>query len=92
MIFADSRYATGKVYKAYTSKLNANSIVVARRFPVAKSAFYYYTWSEGDRAENVAANFLGDSNLWWRIMDFNPEIANPFSIAVGTSIRIPYEQ
>ena len=92
MLFSDSRYATGRVYKAYNSKSGANSIVVARRFPSARSAFYYYTWKEGDRVENVAANLLGDANLWWTIMDFNPEIANPFSIPVGTNIRVPYEQ
>lgn len=92
MLFSDSRYATGRVYKAYNSKLYAYSIVVTRRFPVDRSAFYYYVWSEGDRVENVAATLIGDANLWWRIMDFNPEIANPFSIAVGTSLRIPYEQ
>lgn len=92
MIFSDSRYATGRVYKAYSSKTAANSIVVARQFPEDSSAFYYYAWKDGDRIEGVAANLLADSNLWWRVMDFNPEIANPFSIPVGTIIRIPYEQ
>jgi hypothetical protein len=91
MIFTDSRYASGTVYKAYTPKVDANSIIVLRRFPVATSNFFYYTWKEGDRAELLAAKLLGSSNLWWKILDFNPEIPNPFSIAVGTALRIPYE-
>jgi hypothetical protein len=91
MIFSDSRYASANVYKAYNSKVAANSVVVARRFPRERSAFFYYTWKEGDRIEGVAASVLNEPNLWWRIMDFNPEIANPFSIPIGSVLRIPYE-
>lgn len=89
MIFSDSRYATGRIYKAYNSKAEANTIVVAREWPELQSSFFYYVWREGDRAESVAASLLGNSNLWWSIMDFNPEIANPLSIPVGTILRIP---
>jgi hypothetical protein len=92
MIFSDSRYATANVYKAFTPKLGGNSVVVLREFPFNSSAFFYYIWRDGDRVENVAANLLEDSNLWWKIMDFNPEIANPFSISIGTIVRIPYDQ
>jgi len=91
MIFTDSRYATASIYKAYSPKVGSNSIVVRREFPSASSAFFYYTWKEGDRVELLAARLLGDSNLWFKIMDFNPELPNPFSIVVGSNIRIPYE-
>lgn len=91
MIFSDSRYASALIYKAYSSKIQANSVVVSRVFPVSSSEFYYFVWKDGDRVENVAANLLGDSNLWWKILDYNPEIANPLSIAVGTTLRIPFE-
>lgn len=90
MIFSDSRYATAKVYKTENPKTQNNSIVVQREWPELQSNFFYYIWIEGDRAESVAARLLGDSNLWWSIMDFNPEIINPFSIPVGTILRIPY--
>jgi len=32
---------------------------------------------------------LGLPEYWWQIMDFNPEIINPFTITSGTYIRIP---
>lgn len=91
MIFADSRYASGTIYRAFSPKLDASSLVVTRTFPNETSTFIYYVWKQGDRIENVAARLLDNANLWWRIMDFNPEIANPFSIAVGTLLRVPYD-
>jgi hypothetical protein len=41
--------------------------------------------------DNLALRYLGKSNLWWQIMDINPEIVDPFSIEPGTPIRIPNE-
>jgi prophage DNA circulation protein len=37
----------------------------------------------------VAFKLLGSAALWWKIMDFNPEIVDPFSIPVGATIRVP---
>lgn len=90
MIFADSRYATGKVYKTFVPRINAKSVVVDRRFPTDTSKFYFYRISAGERLEQVAQNTLGDSSLWYRIMDYNPEIINPFNIPLGTTVRVPY--
>jgi hypothetical protein len=60
-----------------------------RSFPVQKSKFYHYTWVEKDRIDILAEEFLGSPDLWWVIMDFNPELIDPFDIAVGTVLRIP---
>lgn len=89
MLFTDSRYATGTFSKTFIPKRNAYHLSVLREFPVDQSNFYYYAWRERDRVENVAATLLGDANLWWRIMDYNPELLDPFSIPVGTPVRIP---
>jgi hypothetical protein len=37
----------------------------------------------------VAASLLGSPDLWWRIMDYNPEIIDAFNIPIGTVLRIP---
>jgi prophage DNA circulation protein len=39
----------------------------------------------------VALKLLGDAELWWRILDFNPEINDPVNIVGGTVLRIPNE-
>lgn len=91
MIFADSRYANGYAYKAYDAKNDAYSVTVRRAFPTESSQYYYYVWRNRDRMELVAAQQLGDSNAWWKIMDYNPEIIDGFNLAPGTVIRIPYD-
>jgi hypothetical protein len=87
MIYVDSRYADGNVISVETN--NGSSIAVLREFPEQASGFYSYVWREKDRIDMVAHTLLGSASLWWRIMDFNPEIINPFVISVGTILRIP---
>lgn len=90
MIFSDSRYADGYIFKAYDVTNKANLPTVFRIFPTEASNFFYYAWKAGDRLESVAASLLGDSNQWWNIMDYNPELIDGVNIPVGTILRIPY--
>jgi hypothetical protein len=87
MIYVDSRYADGNVISIETNA--GPSIAVLREFPTDSSRFYSYVWKEKDRIDLVANSLLGSPSLWWEIMDFNPEIINPFSIPVGSVLRIP---
>lgn len=89
MIFTDSRYASGILAKALDARSQRVKVGVYRAFPTRSARFYYYTWTERDRIDLVADELLGDPSLWWSIMDFNPEILNPYDIAVGTLVRIP---
>jgi hypothetical protein len=91
MIFTDSRYATGVLAKSVDARNDSYQLSVFRQFPSSSSSFYYYTWTQRDRIDLVAAELLGDPNLWWLIMDYNPEILNPFDIPLGASLRIPGE-
>lgn len=91
MIFLDSRYADGKLYKAQDSRTQKYQVSVFRIFPTDTASYFIYDWVETDRIDNVANKFLGSPNLWWRIMDFNPDIIDPFNIAPGKQIRIPSE-
>ena len=45
---------------------------------------------ETDRIDNVATRFYGEPNLWWVILDMNPEILNPQNIPPGTQLRISH--
>jgi hypothetical protein len=54
-------------------------------------SFFYYEWKETDRLDVVALRHLGQSNLWWQILDINPEIVDTMSVKPGTQIRIPNE-
>lgn len=89
MIYTDSRYAEGIVALSRDARSGTTAVSVFREFPDNASEYFYYTWTERDRIDLVAHNLLGDPNLWWYIMDYNPEQLNPFNIPIGTLIRIP---
>lgn len=89
MIYADSRYATGSIFQAFNSHSNSYAVTVTREFPTDSAKFYNYSWRERDRMDMVAASLLGSPDLWWRIMDYNPEIIDAFNIPIGTVLRIP---
>jgi hypothetical protein len=91
MIFTDSRYATGILAKTVDARTNENEVALFRQFLSESSSFFYYTWSQKDRIDLIANEFLGDPSLWWIIMDYNPEISNPLDIPLGTILRIPGE-
>ena len=91
MIFLDSRYVDGTIYKAYDARNGSFQLTVSRKFPTYTTSFFHYDWVETDRLDDLALQFLGSSDLWWQILDLNPEILDPFIISAGTQIRIPRE-
>lgn len=44
---------------------------------------------QGDTIDHIAYRYLGDSNLWWVIMDVNPEVLRPWDIKIGDILVIP---
>jgi len=91
MIYLDSRYADGPLFSAADSRTGNFNKTVFRAWPSYNVQYFWYHITENDRIENLAVKYLGNSELWWEIMDVNPEILNPLEIAPGTLIRIPNE-
>ena len=52
-----------------------------------KNSDNYFIAQEGDRCDNLAFRFYGDSQLWWFIARVNNLTTN--NISAGTSLRIP---
>tara|TARA_R100001460_G_scaffold48716_1_gene86830 strand:- start:131 stop:400 length:270 start_codon:yes stop_codon:yes gene_type:complete len=52
-----------------------------------KNSDSYFISVEGDRCDNLAFRFYGDSSLWWFIARVNHLTTN--NIPAGTSLRIP---
>jgi hypothetical protein len=90
-IYSDSRYAYGPLFKAYDARSTNTVVTVFREWPLSVSNVKWYQVDEIDRIENLATIFLGKPELWWTIMDINPEVLNPFDIKPGTMIRIPHD-
>ena len=91
MIYADSRYADGRIFRAMDSRADKAQITVLREYSNLQSPYYTITWQEGDRIDVVAQKLYASSDKWHHIMDYNPEIIDPSSIAPGTLVRVPNE-
>lgn len=89
MIFSNSRYADGFLQKSWLPRTEQYNLSVYRAYDSVSSEFFLYTFRDKDRLDRLAKEFLGDSNKWYLIMDYNPELPNPYAIPVGTTIRIP---
>lgn len=89
MIYSNSRYADGTFVKAYDSRRGKSYMTVLRKIGEIRAEFNFYEWEEGDRIDTIADKFSAKPGFWQDIMDINPEIINPYSIPVGTVIRIP---
>jgi hypothetical protein len=88
-MYADSRYANGRFYKAHNSRTWKYQTTVSRRFPTDSAEYFYYVWLDTDRIDFVAYKLFGDPSAWWQIMDYNPEIIDPMNIKPNTLLRIP---
>ncbi len=52
-----------------------------------KNGDMYFIAQEGDRCDNLAQQFYGNSELWWFVARVNNLKTN--NIPAGTSLRIP---
>lgn len=88
MIFEGSRYSTSKV-AAVPDAAGVYHATIYPRSPLASFRYQVYRVKFGDRMETIAAVALGDSELWWRVAQLNPELLYPNDLEPGTIIRIP---
>ena len=91
MIERVSRYYDGPLAQTVDKSTGRYVISVFRKFPTSKSIRYIsYTWKAGDSLANISELYGSGAKFWWEIMDINPEILDPFKIAPGTVLRVPY--
>ena len=74
-------------YKKDVSESDGKTIAV--RKDVDDVYVYNYVIKSGDTIENLAAKLFGEPSHYWRIADLNPQVAFPFDLEVGSTIRIP---
>lgn len=89
MIFTTSRYNDGPLVDIEDYRESEVRKTVYRKWPTSVSDFSVYVWQDGDRMDLIALKFYGRPEVWWQIMDYNPEIVDPTSIQTGTEIRLP---
>lgn len=48
-----------------------------------------HIYKSGERLEGLAFKYFNRADLWWSIVEYNPEIKDFFNIEPGTVLRIP---
>ena len=79
-----SRYSRTKVQKK--NKKSSYATTVYKKVG-EKNTDSYFISQVGDRCDNLAFRFYGDSTLWWFVARVNNLTTN--NIPTGTSLRIP---
>ena len=63
-------------------------VLPARWHHGASTDVAYHVVVEGDSFETLAHQYLGNSELWWRIADVNPLIF-PTALEAGVTVMVP---
>ena len=89
-IYQGSRYEYSTIdFVAVTNDGDQDPIVFYEFPEIGTIKYTEYVWKEKDRLDLVAYNFYQRTDIWWYILDNNPEIADPNAIPAGTVLRIP---
>ncbi|KYC37274.1 hypothetical protein WA1_47525 [Scytonema hofmannii PCC 7110] len=87
----NSRYSEVETATLQTST-NKTVIYLRRRFvphPEKFSLLQEHTVTEGDRLDNITANYLGDPEQFWRLCDANRAMhPDELTITIGRQLRI----
>lgn len=91
---------TSRYYQIETAKLvtveGRETVYLRRRFlPDLRTIIVLteHTVTEGDRLDNVAAQYLGDPEQFWLLGDANTEMRpDDLTTEVGRRLRIPLPQ
>ena len=81
-----SRYENTKTKKSKDIKKRSYQTTIYNKVPERNDDMYFIA-QEGDRCDNLANRFYGDSTLWWFIARVNH--LKTMNIPAGTSLRIP---
>jgi phage tail protein X len=89
-IYQGSRYEYSVVdFVSVTTEGDENPIVFYE-FPDVGTLYYNeYEVKENDRIDLISYKYYRKTDLWWYILDYNPEITDPTNIPAGTVLRIP---
>tara|TARA_R110001583_G_scaffold162417_1_gene314645 strand:- start:243 stop:539 length:297 start_codon:yes stop_codon:yes gene_type:complete len=84
-----SRYDNIQIRKTKNGKRYFKTV----KYPVIPKTLNdrYLIGQMGDRLDNLANKYYGDSSLWWIIARANNIGKGDLTVPLGTQIRIPFE-
>jgi hypothetical protein len=89
-IFQGSRYEYSVIdFVSVKENSDSNPIVFYAFEDLGSFNYTEHTYILGERLDTIAHLYYRRSDLWWIILDYNPEITDPQNIKPGTVLRIP---
>ena len=85
-----SRYESSTVdYLSKNPYGSANPIVFYKFDTLENVTYTYHTYVAGETLYGLSNRYYKRPDLWWAIVEYNPEVVDFFSISPGTLLRIP---
>ena len=85
-IYRGSRYTKTNLYFRDTGKL---CFKIRERFNINTDNARTIIYKEGDTLYNLAHRYYGNTQLWWAILDTNPDYRWEGDIPYGAELIIP---
>lgn len=87
-ISVNSRYANSTVV-AINDDGQLRQVIVPSEQTAYTFTYTSHMWTDHDRLDRLAYQYLGDPTMWWQIADMNPSVMDWRTITAGTVIRVP---
>jgi len=84
--YSNTTTGKSKPTRIRVNRVNKYNTTLYNKIPLRDDDLYVIS-TEGDRLDNLAFQFYGDSSLWWYIGNANN--LKTMNIPAGTSLRIP---
>jgi hypothetical protein len=89
-VFQGSRYEFSVIdFVAIDPDADANAVVFYDFEDLGTFSYTEHEYVQGERIDSLAERYYRRPDLWWLILEHNPQIEDPTNIPSGTILRIP---
>jgi len=89
-IYSGSRYEDATVdYFRKKEYGTTTPIVFYTSDSLEAVSFFTHTYVPGETLWGLAEYYMRRADLWWTIVEYNPEVVDFMNITSGTTLRIP---
>lgn len=89
-VFQGSRYEFSVIdFVAVENDADANAVIFYEFEDLGTFSYTEHEYVKGERIDSLSEDYYRRSDLWWLILEHNPQIEDPTNIPPGTILRIP---
>lgn len=89
-IYASSRYYNSTVdFISFARNSDIYPFIIYQPDVLVNISYKVHVVIEGERLDQLSFRYFNRPDMWWAIVEYNPEIRDFFNIPAGTLLRIP---